>query len=590
MNLSLKRLLQLGFGAAIALTVIVSLITVIELNSLRNVEARVLNVRFPAVLASERIGEGVVEASFAYRNYMIYGEDPVLAKKYDLARVAGFKKSFDQVEILKNLGQETELSQTIENDIRDGNVRIQDETRFDVIGKGPEARQRAMERMKGGSALVAKTSGDCLELGKRVRTALEQDQKEMAATEQFTTRMTIFCAVLCVVLGIAIATIIIRKLTLGIGRIMERTRSIADGDLKAPARCEHSADEIGEALTSLEEMRGMLAKTIAGVVNTLDYMGTASEELSATAATIAKSAADQSSQTEQVSTAMHEMSATVSEVSENSRTASSKAEAAGDSAREGGKIVEGMVDVITTLADSTKATALKVEQLGASSNEIGKIIGVIDDIADQTNLLALNAAIEAARAGEQGRGFAVVADEVRKLAERTTSATREVGDMIKTIQDETRNAVEAMHAGTDKVDEGVQRSQKAGESLAGIIESASAVQQMITQIATAAAEQAVTTEHVKQNLEQIASTTHESATGAAESAKACDHLTELARRLQGIVKHFQVDETVAGTHPQSLMGSPEVFRPELSRQAALRSGFMQYEGEESARQWADRVQ
>jgi methyl-accepting chemotaxis protein len=541
-NISLKRSLQYGFGLVIALTAVSCLITIIELGSIRSTERGITEIRFPSVLASERIGQGNLEASFAYRNYMIYGENPELAQKYEKARQDGWNKVFIQIEMLKHLGQEKDLALQIEKDVRDGNIRIQEETRFDIVGKGPAMRQAALDHMKAGSSLVAKTNADCAELSKRVRASLEDDQKQLASTEQFATRMTILCAVLCAIVGISLGHYVIKRLSTGIGRIVERTRSIAAGNLKAPTEHGHSEDEIGTALASIDEMQRSLAKTITGVVNSAHYLATASEELSSSAASIARSTAEQSSQAEQVATAMHEMSATVVEISENSRAASSKAESAGASAREGGRIVGSMTTVITDLADSTTETARKIEQLGNSSNQIGKIVCVIDDIADQTNLLALNAAIEAARAGEQGRGFAVVADEVRKLAERTTSATREIGDMIKMIQDETHNAVQAMHSGSGKVEEGVQSSRRAGESLAKIIESADSVQEMVTQIATAATEQAATTEEVNNNLQIIASMVQKSAIGASSSAKSSEDLSNLALQLHGLVREFQIDE------------------------------------------------
>ncbi|MFI5114116.1 MAG: methyl-accepting chemotaxis protein, partial [Terriglobales bacterium] len=184
-----------------------------------------------------------------------------------------------------------------------------------------------------------------------------------------------------------------------------------------------------------------------------------------------------------------------------------------------------------------------MEELGRSSDQIGHIVGVIDDIADQTNLLALNAAIEAARAGEQGRGFAVVADEVRKLAERTTTATKEIAKMIKNIQDETKTAVGAMEEGTKQVQEGVKSTAQAGESLKEIIQMSDQVGEMITHIATAATEQSSATEQVNGNVSQIARLVQESSAGSQQSAKACQDLSGLALDLQKMVGSFQLEQT-----------------------------------------------
>ena len=249
---------------------------------------------------------------------------------------------------------------------------------------------------------------------------------------------------------------------------------------------------------------------------------------------------------------MQEMSSTVQQVSENSNKAAEASRQAADTARQGGTIVEDTLAKMRAIAESVGQTARKVQELGKSSNQIGQIIGVIDDIADQTNLLALNAAIEAARAGEQGRGFAVVADEVRKLAERTSKATKEITQMIQSIQTETRSAVEAMQAGTKQVELGVESTTQAGCSLQEIIKMSVGVGDMVMQIATAATQQASATEEINSNIEQIAKITQETAVGAGQSAKAVQELSSLATELQSLVGRFHVGNghgTHAGRRP-----------------------------------------
>ena len=228
------------------------------------------------------------------------------------------------------------------------------------------------------------------------------------------------------------------------------------------------------------------------------------------------------------------------QVSDNSNKAADAARNAAETAKHGGSIVQDTLAKMRVIADSVGQTARKMEQLGKSSDQIGRIIGVIDEIADQTNLLALNAAIEAARAGEQGRGFAVVADEVRKLAERTTTATKEIAQMIKNIQDETKIALTAMEQGTKQVEEGVASTAQAGDSLHGIIQMSDEVNEMITHIATAAAEQSSATEQVNSNMDQISKLVNESALGAQQSAKACQDLSGLALDLQKMASNFKL--------------------------------------------------
>jgi methyl-accepting chemotaxis protein len=206
----------------------------------------------------------------------------------------------------------------------------------------------------------------------------------------------------------------------------------------------------------------------------------------------------------------------------------------------GAAVVEKTVAVMAQIADKVQESARTVESLGARSDQIGAIIGTIEDIADQTNLLALNAAIEAARAGEQGRGFAVVADEVRALAERTTRATREIGEMIKAIQNETKGAVEAMEQGVHQVENGTVEAAKSGQALQDILQQVNDVAMQVNQIATAAEEQTATTSEISSNMMQITEVVRQTSQGAQESATAAAQLNGSAELLQSLVRQFQL--------------------------------------------------
>jgi methyl-accepting chemotaxis protein len=279
---------------------------------------------------------------------------------------------------------------------------------------------------------------------------------------------------------------------------------------------------------------------ISEVAGAAGQVAAASEQLSSSATLQAQGADTQKDQTTNVATAMQQMSSTVQQVSENCIRAADASRKAAETARGGGLVVEKALTQMRSIADSVAATAKKMGELGRSSDQIGRIAGVIDDIADQTNLLALNAAIEAARAGEQGRGFAVVADEVRKLAERTTTATKEIAQMIQTIQDGTSGAVTAMESGSHQVEEGVASTARAGESLQQIIRMSEEVGSMITHIATAATQQSGATIEINQNMDQIAELVKESASAAQQSAKACQDLSDLALALQNMVGSFKL--------------------------------------------------
>jgi methyl-accepting chemotaxis protein len=219
-------------------------------------------------------------------------------------------------------------------------------------------------------------------------------------------------------------------------------------------------------------------------------------------------------------------------------------------ARSGGEVVQTSVSNMRAIAGAVSAAAGKVGDLGKSSNQIGEIVAVIEDIADQTNLLALNAAIEAARAGEQGRGFAVVADEVRKLAERTSRATKEIADRIRTIQTETKTVVQAMEVGSSQVEEGVKAAEKTGASLQEIIGMNDRVRDMINQIAVTPAEQSATSAEVSKNVSEIDRLARESSNGAQEAAKACDELSSLALDLEKTVSKFTLRVSRRSNSPE----------------------------------------
>ena len=323
--------------------------------------------------------------------------------------------------------------------------------------------------------------------------------------------------------------------------MIERIKDVAHGEGDLTKRVEiTSDDEVGELAKWFNTFMDKLQEILSQVSSNTQSLATASEEISGSSRDQAQGAVLQKDQTTQVATAIEEMSATVFEVSENSNKAAAASQHAAEMAREGGKVVEETLSRMRTIADSVGDTARKVQELGKRSDEIGRISGVIDDIADQTNLLALNAAIEAARAGEQGRGFAVVADEVRKLAERTGKATQEIAEMIRNIQVETKTAVAAMDAGSREVEAGLESTRKAGESLQGIIKMSEQVGDMVTQIATAATQQAATTEQINNNIEEIARIASSAESGAQQTAGALQDLAGLAMNLRRLVGQFRL--------------------------------------------------
>jgi methyl-accepting chemotaxis protein len=294
--------------------------------------------------------------------------------------------------------------------------------------------------------------------------------------------------------------------------------------------------------TSINETASAMNNALGEVSEAIHATASASAEISSSTEQMAAGANEQSTQTTEVAAAIEQMTKTILETTRNAGTAAEHAKKAGQIAEEGGHVVKETVDGINKISEVVTQAAETVKQLGRNSDQIGEIIQVIDDIADQTNLLALNAAIEAARAGEQGRGFAVVADEVRKLAERTTKATKEIADMIKQIQSDTSEAVDSMNRGTSEVEKGKSLAYKAGESLKDIIQATTKVVDDITLVASASEQQSGTAEQISRSVESINNVTGETASGIQQVAHAAEDLNRLTVSLQDLINRFKIEQ------------------------------------------------
>ena len=355
-------------------------------------------------------------------------------------------------------------------------------------------------------------------------------------------RATLFTLIVVgigIILTFFVTVAITRAIVRPVSEIETKARLIAGGDFTVEVQ-HSSSDEVGSLAQSFREMTANIRQTLTDVQGAASAVASASSEISSSTEQMAAGAQEQTSQAGEVASAVEEMAKTIIENSKNAGTAAETARRAKAAAESGGTVVDETVAGMRAIAAVVKQSAATVQALGKSSNQIGEIIGVIDDIADQTNLLALNAAIEAARAGEQGRGFAVVADEVRKLAERTTKATKEIAAMIKTIQEETKGAVDSMDEGTRKVDEGINLADRAGASLREIVDISQKVTDMVAQIAAASEQQSSASEQISKNVEAISTVTSQTASGTQQIAHASEDLNRLTENLQNILGKFNL--------------------------------------------------
>ncbi len=377
---------------------------------------------------------------------------------------------------------------------------------------------------------------------KLFRLQLDVAQEEYQLAEQ-TNRSITTTMVLVMVFGMGINLILAIVTIGGIGRgvrqISQNAQQLAAGDLTVRIRYE-AQDELAQIATAFNQM-GEQFHTMMQQLNTATQQLTATANQSATITQKTNAGIlQQQSETDQVATAMNEMSATVQEVANSAAHAAESARRANQESNNGKKVINQTIQAIEHLAKEVERAAGVIHTLEQNSESIGSVLDVIRSIAEQTNLLALNAAIEAARAGEQGRGFAVVADEVRTLASRTQQSTAEIQKMIEQLQSGASKAVEVMELSRREATAGVQQVMQAGQSLDTIAQAVSTINDMNTQIASAAEEQSAVAEEINRNIYNISQVADQTTQGAQQSAAASEQLAGLAKQLKGLIEQFRL--------------------------------------------------
>jgi methyl-accepting chemotaxis protein len=384
-------------------------------------------------------------------------------------------------------------------------------------------------------------------LGQLGREITEMLSREAAAIEAssvallgFNRTLTGAASLAGLVLGAACAVFIARRVSRRVAMVeheVDTIRTSNDLTRRVPA---DGGDEVAQIASGVNALLESLHAVVKQVSTSAQSVAAASTQIAASAEEMAAGLSRQEQQTSQVSAAVEELSQSVNEVARKGSDAAKGAKASRDDAGQGGEVVGKTVEEMRAIAAEVSESARAINELGKKSEQIGAIINVINDIADQTNLLALNAAIEAARAGEHGRGFAVVADEVRKLAERTTTATEEVARSIREIQADTGTAVKKIESGSARVSTGVDLARSAGQALDRIVGSSSSMASMIEAIAAAAEQQSAASEEIARSVEQINAVTRESNQGASQAAQAAASLSEQSESLRSIVSRFKI--------------------------------------------------
>jgi methyl-accepting chemotaxis protein len=536
MSIANKLLIALGMaGAIVVICVVIPLVTSSRLNQVRGglgsyqgqldevglaqeLQLQVANVwQFFTDASLTREEEAIKEATLARDKAETIVNRLLQLNRDDPEHTARLLKVQQDLPVVWQTGQQ--MFQAYGRSLQEGN---------EVMKQYDAACDRAIAAAK---EVTDKSRQDGRDQMRRVTGSIDSLSRDVNSSGMAATAIGI---------GVMLMMILVRRsIVSSIRGIIQEVTRVSEGDLTRRAVAT-GRDELAQVSRNLEGFIEKLRSTVGDISSTAGQVLGASGTLQATAQSIAYDASGVAAQAGTVATASEEMSATSSSIAQNCQAAAEEALRATGAATQGAQLVKRTVTVMEQIAAKVQASARTVEGLGARSDEIGAIIGTIQDIADQTNLLALNAAIEAARAGEQGRGFAVVADEVRALAERTTKATREIGVMIGAIQKETGEAVAVMVQGVDQVASGTAEAGRSGAALRGILQHIDALASQVQQIAVAAEQQTATTGEISSNIMQITQLVQQTSQGAQDSAEAAALLKQDAGKLQGLTLHFKL--------------------------------------------------
>ncbi len=543
MKLTLKARMVFGFGLLAALAVADGLMVWSGLKSLETQTLLVLENRVPTSAAGESFLANVTSASSNLRGALLNADDPAEAAKFNANRLEAWKDTEKESEKLTTLStlwtnpKNKERLATVKADaskLKDFHAEM---AQLAAAGKVKEALVIQREQAAGVASQIRTSLREMIEDQDKLR---EQDQAALMGLEHRIILVAITSAIVSTLLAFLAGFFTIRSITVPLARVATTLDSVSKRDLTVSKLNITTNDEIGRLATATDTMAASLKQMVGEIQATTNQVAAASTEVAASSEQLASSIKHQEESAAQVSAAVTELASSVSEVATKAADAAGAAAESKKNAENGGVLVQETVQQLGEINTRFDEVATVITSLEQQGDEVGRVVQVIQDIADQTNLLALNAAIEAARAGEHGRGFAVVADEVRKLAERTTQATGEVGKTIGAMRQGTVQAGQAMKTGRETVGQGRKKGTDTGVAVAVIVKAQIVAEQMAGSIASATHEQAGATEEISRTIEQMTAANRECAGAASQAASAATSLSREAESLKRLMDQFKV--------------------------------------------------
>jgi len=531
MKLTLPKKLYGITGIILAFMIIVAVITDMSQQSVLKNYTELISISRGQELAISDALLNLQYAVQAYKNHNIRGDQASVDKYHELVGEIG--NCIDRYEMTSQTDEEKTLAKKAREEL------VQYDKVIDMLAglrkKSSDALAVDRQAGEGHTRAIRDALTAMKEAADDVFMKMNQKNNGFAQRMRWIQMLLLLVAV---VLGIVLSAVTIKMILRSIVGVQGAAEYGANGDLSHDVPI-MSADEIGIMAQNFNKMTSGLRKVVGEINTATVSVASSSEELSATADDMHRGANDLTSQIEQVVTAMTEVSQTIMDMAKNATSAADASKNASETAMKGKGIVDTTAGDMVRIAQTVQEAAGTIEELGRSSAQIGEIVAVINGISDQTNLLALNAAIEAARAGEQGRGFAVVADEVRKLAERSGQATKDIAQRIEAIQRAASESVDAMKRGSDEVDKGVGKAKAASTALDSIVSASTNAMDMVQRIAAATEEQSAASEQVTQNMEHISDITKRSAASTEQIKVSASELAKLASGLKTMTSWFK---------------------------------------------------
>jgi len=450
-----------------------------------------------------------------------------------------YKEAVEKLEKLLETQEEKDLLKRFKDAVTQGAEVNNKIIQLVNEGKKQEAQILYMNETRQTTTLLVEAANNIIRNQQKL---LEEKVKRLVSYSNKLLIIILIVGAVSIIIGIFMSMKTTKSIKAPVEKAAEQLELMSKGDFtfSISQNAINRGDELGVIARAMDALNTNLKNVFNEIITSVHSLTSSATQLSSIAEEMSRTAESSSSRANSVATASEEMSQTVVDVAKNTASIAESAKRAVDTAQHGNSIVEKSVSEVREIDETVNESAKFVKSLGERSAHIGEIVSVINDIADQTNLLALNAAIEAARAGEQGRGFAVVADEVRKLAERTAQATSEIEDMIKAIQNEVTKAVDIMDSATTKVQSGVELTTQAGDALKAIVKSSDELQLMVQQIASATEEMSATSEQISKEIVDIANASRDTTASSQETAQAAVGLSRIATKLDETVRFFRL--------------------------------------------------